>query len=102
MYKIVRKKKSVVKWKWKLRKLSFEMMLTFSGYDFVLVWKLKFLLHGYLKVCSSNVSLQFYPSAGIKLFLKVFLFLYLFAVNAHKVFAVDDSFYLFCKGFFNI
>lgn len=66
------------------------------------VWKLKFLLHGYLKVCSSNVSLQFYPSAGIKLFLKVFLFLYLFAVYAHKVFAVDDSFYLFCKGFFNI
>lgn len=60
----------------------------------------QFLLYGYMKVCINNVSLQFYPSAYIKQFLKVVFFPLLFAIHARKVFAVGSSFYLLCKGFF--
>lgn len=60
----------------------------------------QFLLYGYMKVCINNVSLQCYPSAGIKQFLKVVFFLLLFAVHTHKVFAVGNSFTYFVMFFY--
>lgn len=101
MYKMVRKKILSLNGSVKIKETGFWNNVEIFWLWLCVSWETEiisqFLLYDYMKVCINNVSLQFYPSVDMKQFLKVILFPLLFAVHAQKVFAVGNSFYLFCK-----